>query len=310
MHDNPDSRNVCCIGGMTMDRTLRLEQQGVPGTSNPVVSRPTRGGVARNVAENLARLSVPCSLISVVGDDAAGRQVLQATAEQGVDTGLVQKSLTEPTGSCIRAIEPDGQLFVSFADMEICKLMDRGFIQNRWLQIGNATVVFADTNLPAESVSYLITGCRQHELTLVLDAVSTSKAKGLPLSLHGVDLLFCNINEARAMLGEEIAKDIQDMASALCRRGARSVVVTAAADGICLAHNGDCITLPPEPGPIVDVSGAGDALVAGTVYGRLMDYDMVTCLRIGLKAAGMTVACDEPACPELSTAAVTRGLNL
>lgn len=292
-----------------MDRSLRLLQQGVPGTSNPVTSRTTRGGVARNVAENLARLSVPCSLISVVGDDAAGRQVLQDTAQHGVDTGLVEKSLTKPTGSCIRAIQPDGELFASFADMDICKLMDRSFIQNRWLQISNSTVVFADTNLPAESVSYLITGCREHELALVLDAVSTSKAKSLPLSLHGVDMLFCNADEARAMLGDDIATDIEGMATALCQRGAKSVVVTAGRDGVCLARNGECLALPVVPGLVVDVSGAGDALIAGTVYGRLMEYDIAASLSIGLKAAAMTVACDEPACPDLAPDTVTEGLG-
>jgi pseudouridine kinase len=294
---------------MTMDRTLRLLQPGVAGTSNPVASRPTRGGVARNVAENLARLSVPCTLISAVGDDDAGRQILQDTASQGVDTSLVQKSLSEPTGSCTRAIQPDGGLFVSFADMDICKLMDRAFIENRWLQIANATLVFADTNLPAESLSYLITGCREHELTLVVDAVSTSKAKSLPLSLHGVDMFFCNADEARVMLGDEIAKESQDMANALCQRGARTVVVTAGPDGICIAHNGKCLVLPAPPVPLVDVSGAGDALVAGTLYGRLMDYDPATSLRIGLKAAGMTIASDQTGCPELSVDAITDGLK-
>jgi len=31
---------------------------------------------------------------------------------------------------------------------------------------------------------------------------------------------------------------------------------------------------------------------------------------MGLKAAGMTIACDEPACPDLSVDALTDGLNL
>jgi pseudouridine kinase len=188
--------------------------------------------------------------------------------------------------------------------------MDRGFIQSRWLQIANATLVFAETNLPAESLSYLITGCREHELTLVLDAVSISKAKNLPLRLHGVDMLFCNSDEARVMLGDDIAKDTKDMATALCQRGARSVVVTAGPDGISFSSSGECVALPALPGPIVDVSGAGDALIAGTLYGRLKDYDAVTSLRIGLKAAGMTIACDEPGCPELSVDAVTEDLSL
>jgi pseudouridine kinase len=295
---------------MTMDRTLQLLEPGVPGSSNPVVSRPTRGGVARNVAENLARLSVSSRLISIVGDDEAGRCILQDTARNGVDTGLVQKSLSESTGSCTRVMQPDGELFASFADMEICKLMDRGFIQNRWLQIANATLVFADTNLPAESLSYLITGCREHELTRVLDAVSTSKARRLPLNFNGVDMLFCNADEARAMLGDDIAKDLQGMAGAICQRGARRSVVTSGADGVCFAGDGEVIALPAAPVQVVDISGAGDALIAGTLYGRLMNYDAVTSLRIGLKAAGMSVAGDESSSPDLSVDAVTEGLDL
>jgi pseudouridine kinase len=310
MPDNPDSRIVCCIGGMTLDSTLRLHEPGILGTSNPVQSLATRGGVARNVAENLARLGVSCQLISVVGSDEAGRSILKDTAGEDVDTGLVQKSLSEPTGTCTRVMQPDGELFVSFADMAICNLMDRSFIQNRWLQIGNATLVFADTNLPAESLSYLITGCREHGLKLVLDAVSTSKARNLPLSLHGVDMLFCNTSEARAMLGDDIAKDVEGMAQALCQRGAASTIVTAGADGISFATNEGFIALPAAPTRVVDVSGAGDALVAGTLYGRLEDYDPVTSLRIGLNAAAMTVASEGGTCPELSVEAVTRGLDL
>lgn len=321
MPDKFKERSACCIGGMTMDRTLRLLEPGVVGTSNPVVSRRTRGGVARNVAENLARLSVSCQLVSIVGDDEAGRLVLNVTAQEGVDTGLVQKSLSEPTGSCTRVIQPDGTLFASFADIGISSLMDRDFIHNRWLQISGATLVFAETNLPAETLSYLITGCREDELTLVLDAVSMSKARRLPLNLNGVDMLFCNSDEARAMLGDDIARDadgstdssgpdeLKNMAQALCRRGARSAVVTGGAAGICFASDGECILMPARSAAVSDVSGAGDALIAGTLYGRLMEYDTVTSLTLGLNAAAMTVASEESSAPNLSVDAITAGLD-
>lgn len=309
MPEDPDARSVCCIGGMTADLTLRLLQPGATETSNPVLSRRTCGGVARNVAENLARLSVPCRLISIVGNDEPGRYVLQETSARGVDTGLVQKSLSEPTGSCTMAIQPDGGLFASFAAMDICERMNRDFIHNRWLQIAGSSVVFADTNLPEDSLSYLITGCRESGLTLVLDAVSTSKAKKLPLNLNGVDMLFCNADEGRALLGDSMTADAQEMAQALCRRGAASTVVTDGARGIYFAREDRCMFLAPSPGEVVDTSGAGDALVAGTLYGRLMNYDSPTSLRIGLNAAGMTIGCEDTHHPELSVEAVTRDLR-
>lgn len=305
-----------------MDRTLKLLEPGVPGTSNPVVSRRTRGGVARNVAENLARLSVGCHLVSIVGDDEAGREVLKLTAQEGVDTGLVQKSLSEPTGSCTRVIQPDGSLFASFADIGISRLMDRNFIHNRWLQISGAALVFAETNLPSETLSYLVTGCRENGLTLVLDAVSMSKARRLPLNLNGVDTLFCNGDEARSMLGDDIARDVgamtgaprpdelESMARALCQRGAKNAVVTGGAAGICLASEGESTLLPAPPASVTDVSGAGDALIAGTLYGRLVGYDTVTSLTFGLNAAAMTVASEESSATDLSVEAITAGLGL
>jgi sugar/nucleoside kinase (ribokinase family) len=58
------------------------------------------------------------------------------------------------------------------------------------------------------------------------------------------------------------------------------------------------------------VSGAGDALIAGTLYGRLMEYGTATSLRVGLNAAAMTIACAEPGSPRLSIDGITDGLNL
>lgn len=294
---------------MTLDRTLYLQHPPVSGTSNPVTSRRMRGGVARNVAENLAHLSTSCSLVSIVGNDDAGRSVLRETAREGVETGLVQKSLSQPTGSCTTVIDPDGELAISFADMGICDAMDRGFIQARWLQIRHARLVFADTNLPAESLSYLVTGCRENGLTLVINAVSTYKARRLPLNLNGVDVLVCNRAEARAMLGDDMEKDLEGMATAICQRGAASALITAGPDGICFARDGRCISLPAHAGKIVDVSGAGDALVSGLLYGRLNEYDPVASLKIGLNAAALTLASAATNCPGLSVESVTRGID-
>ena len=131
MSENPANRYVCCIGAMTVLRILTLRVAGNRATSNPVTTRHRHGGVAHNVARYLARLPVNCKLLTMVGDDAEGRALVMATSQQDVDIGLVQKSLSLPTATCTTVLQPDGELFASFADMEICASMDRGFIQNR-----------------------------------------------------------------------------------------------------------------------------------------------------------------------------------
>lgn len=300
---------VCCIGGMSVDRSLRLHEAATAGTSNPVTTSFGRGGVARNVAENLARLSQPAQLIAVVGDDTDGRELLRETAHHGVDTSLVETSLEWQTGTYTAAIEPDGELFAGFADMDICQAMDRAFIQARWLQIVRAAIVFADTNLPGDSLAWLITGCREHGRPLCIDAVSVAKARRLPLNLNGVDMLFGNRDEASAILGDDQRMETAALARALCQRGARSAVVTAGPDGLAFATQDGCIELPSVASEVVDVTGAGDALVAGTLYGRLSGRSVMDSLRIGLNGAALAVATPgrDSSCWSLDR--ITRGVS-
>lgn len=309
MTETTEQAVICCIGGMAVDRRLRLHQTGTAGTSNPVTTEFGRGGVARNVAENLARLSQTVRLIAVVGDDADGRDLVRETAGRGVDTGLVETNLSWPTGTYTAAIEPDGELFAGFADMDICESMDRNFIQARWLQIARASIVFADANLPGDSLTWLITGCREHDLPLVIDAVSVNKAHRLPLNLNGVDLLFCNRDEARAILRNEQPMATAAMAQALCQRGAGSAAVAAGSDGVAFATPDDCIELASVAEDVVDVTGAGDALVAGTLYGRLTGHSASDSLKIGLRGAALVIASSDRNCPAWSESEILRGLD-
>ena len=71
-----DAAEVWCFGGATMDRQLRAVEPLRAGDSNPVLTRSTPGGVARNVAEALARLGCRTGLVSAVGDDGDGRAII------------------------------------------------------------------------------------------------------------------------------------------------------------------------------------------------------------------------------------------
>ena len=56
------------LGAAGLDVVGHLESELKPATSNPARIRRSHGGVARNVAENLARLGQPVRLITVVGE--------------------------------------------------------------------------------------------------------------------------------------------------------------------------------------------------------------------------------------------------
>ncbi len=62
------------------------------------------------------------------------------------------------------------------------------------------------------------------------------------------------------------------------------------------------------PTDVVDVSGAGDALIAVTLLGRLAGHDPVKSCQMGLKAASMTVGSVGRHCPDLSADAIMGGI--
>ena len=79
------SFEVIAIGGANIDIKAKAERALVPASSNPGAVSFALGGVARNVAHNLARLDVAVALISAVGADAFGRDLLARTETAGVD---------------------------------------------------------------------------------------------------------------------------------------------------------------------------------------------------------------------------------
>ena len=80
-----DGRFVLVLGGANMDISGSTTQALVLSDSNPGRIRCAPGGVARNVAENLARLGNTTRLLTAVGDDLYGRSLLDTTRHAGVD---------------------------------------------------------------------------------------------------------------------------------------------------------------------------------------------------------------------------------
>ena len=96
---------VVVVGGANVDVKARSSVRAVARTSNPGSARLSSGGVGRNIAENLARLGTTTHLVSAVGDDPLGDQLVRSTAEAGVGVEHVAR-LDRPTGSyTARAIE-------------------------------------------------------------------------------------------------------------------------------------------------------------------------------------------------------------
>lgn len=296
-------RRILCIGGAVLDRKYHASKALVPGTSNPVEGSRSFGGVARNVAENLARLGVPTGFASIVGDDESGRALTRQLERLGVDTFNVVTSGEHPTAEYVAILGPDNDLVLGIADMGIFDSFGPEQIDGIQPALASASWVFADCNLPDATLAALIASKAENGFRLAIDAVSTPKVMRLSALLAGIDLLFLNNDEGNALLGRTGPHDHlapEETATRLRGRGIAEVVVSMGAAGVALATDKGVARIASVAAQPVDVTGAGDAMIAGTLYRRLAGEDMIAAIRIGTLAASLTIESEASVRPDLS----------
>lgn len=298
------SARVTAVGACHLDRKARSATPFVRGASNPVALQSCPGGVARNVAETLARLGLRAALVSRLGRDAEGEALLAGLAGLPLDLAGLTRSESAPSAFHLIALEPDGEMLVAVADMRVYDEMTPALLQALPGRLWEADALFADCNLPAETLGWL--AARRSESRLfAVNGVSPAKARRLRPQLGACDLLFVNRGEAAALVDSAAAAP-EALAAALVAAGAGEAVVTLGAAGLAVAKGKETLMLPIAEGRVVDITGAGDALAAAYLEARLRGLDLAAAARRALAAARLTVACAESVSPEISSAALDR----
>lgn len=316
---------IVCIGGANIDRKLRLAGALQMGSSNPATQSETPGGVARNVAENLARLGLSTQLISALGDDAAGRGLLAQAAGCGLSTQGCLLATDEPTGSYTAVLDAAGEMLAGFAAMSVAARLTPEFLSRSSAQRSMARLIVADLNLPADSVALLLQEAHANigkptAAPLLIVAVSVPKMAHLPADLRGLHSLILNLAELQALTGLPLtqmtssAAALQQALDAVHARGARHVLLTRGADGLVCSSAGHpahyLAAASLVAADVVDVTGAGDAFAAGVAAGLFHDPTQLrAACQIGLHMAALTLQTTATVHPQISPTLLTEMLT-
>ena len=281
-----------CIGGATLDRAFRLAAPLLLATSNPAAGRTGFGGVARNVAHGLVRLGHEVALVSRVGDDAGGEALLRHLDAAGIGRRGVAAVPGAATAEYVAVLTPGGELALGLAAMAVLDGLTPEALDREAALIAGADWLFADCNLPADTLVALAGRRWGGASRLAVDAVSVAKSARLPAGLAGIDLLFVNRDEAAALLARRGCSETEPraMAAALVSAGAGAAVLTLGAAGAIAAGPEGLDHVPAEPAAVVDVTGAGDALVAATLAGLASGLPLAAAVGRGCAAAARAVA--------------------
>jgi len=303
----PKEKVITCIGGANVDRKAQTKEAIRYHSSNPVTMSESFGGVARNVAENLAALGHEVSFLSIVGNDKEGQAILEDTKGLGIDVQLTEVVPGGRTGTYTALLDLSGEMAVSLANMDIYDQLTPEVVERKWSQVAGSQAIFLDTNAPAETLAYMVRRCAEDGLTLFIDPVSSLKSRKLPQDLTGVTVLLPNLEEAEELTGMKIetSADYSKATEIIRGRGVNSVVITLGEAGIFYSTPEGSGQMVPYPVEIVDVTGAGDALTAGILSGVVQGYPLKEACKYGLAAAAFALATEQSASPDLSLEKIT-----
>ena len=266
----------------------------------------THGGVARNVAENMANLGAEVEFVTMLDDDSLGREARLRLRGAGVKLTHAVSTPDKGMGMWLAVFNEKGDLAGSVSHMPDASPIERLFDEKGEEIIRSCRGVALEIDL-SEKVSE-----RVFELAERFDKPVYAIVANMSVILRRPDFMArtaCVIlneieagrlfgREIRALSPEEMLEAISEAAPAM---GIRSIVVTMGARGAVYldAENGLRGVCPAVPCRVVDTTGAGDAFFSAVVEslarGMRLD-DAVTC---GARLASMTVSTSESTCPHV-----------
>jgi 1-phosphofructokinase len=264
-----------------IDRTVTIENFTVGEVNRVVEYRSDPAGKGVNVASALADFGYRLAVTGFLGRENAGSfEALFAKKHIGdrfvriAGQTRVGIKITDPVQNETTDINFPG---ASPTPSDIEKLGEQlAGIDAAWFVLAGSLPPGVDPGIYGD----LTTALKGRGRKVALDTSGESLEK----SLHaGPDLIKPNNHELEALLGISLDSDdsVIDAARRLVDRGIELVVVSMGAKGACYVTKDEAVIARSPRVEVRSTVGAGDAMVAGTVAGRLRQLSLSDCARMG-----------------------------
>ncbi len=252
------------------------------------------GGVALNIATTMRAFGLHPALLSIVGEDAAGNDLVHNCQSLGLDTSYLYRSSDLPTDRYM-AVEGANGLIAAIADahsLEAAGSKILGPLVDG--RLGSASdpfsgVIALDGNLTTLLLSEVSVSPLFTKADLRIAPASPGKAERLlPLMSHPGATFYVNLEEA-CLLCQTKFPDATHAASGLVERGVHRALVTDGGNSAAEATATRELTLTPPPVLVTRVTGAGDTFMAAHIAAEMNGASPESALQAALDAAAAHV---------------------
>lgn len=290
---------ISIIGGANMDMSATLNGAFIAADSNPGHIEVGYGGVARNIAHNLALLGARTQLLTIFGGDLFGGLMHDYCKQQGIDVHLSERESSQRSGIYLCLHNQAGEMITAVADTEAIRLITPEWLAKRIGEINMSEFIVADTNVTEDSIRWLMENVTA---PLFIDGVSSTKAHRVVNALRKCKLPYLHtlkLNLKEALAVTETAT-YSEAAQQLLDLGVAHVYITLGSEGVYCRNAAEEWLFPILPGEIVNTTGAGDAFLAGVVFAYAKGISFPQTAQYGLMAARTSLMSPKAVNPDIA----------
>ncbi|WGH77974.1 PfkB family carbohydrate kinase [Jannaschia ovalis] len=282
--------DILCIGSVLWDIIGRSDVHMERGSDVGGHIRRHPGGVALNIAMAARAYGMTPALLSCVGRDAEGDELVAALSRLGLITDTLYRSEDLPT-DVYMAVEGANGLIAAIADAHSLERVGDKILRPLDA-LGFDGPIALDGNLTEDLLARIAADPRFAQADLRLAPASPGKADRLmPFLGHGSATLYVNLEEAGLLLHAP-QPNAPAAAEALRARGLHRALVTDGPRMAACVHPGGLVARRPRAVMVTRVTGAGDTFMAAHIAAEVQGADPETALERALEAAAIYVSSD------------------
>lgn len=293
---------IVVIGAVFVDIKGYPEDTFIPTGRNKGRVEQIHGGVARNVAEDVANCELRPALVSLVDDTSAGEDVLRKLRNHKVNTDYI-RATKDGMGTWLAVFDNDGDVAASISKrpnlLPIADILDE---QGDEI-ISACDSIIIEIDVDKEIIKRTFKLAQKYNKRVYAVVANMSIAMERRDFLQNVECFVCNRQEAGLLFfdnySEKTPEEMVELISEKAKAAKiKSMIVTMGGDGAVYANmDGEKGFCPARKVDVKDTTGAGDSFCAGAVIGLTYGKDMRQACEIGSMLAASVIVTTESVCP-------------
>ena len=293
---------IAVIGDVFIDIKGFSTSTYIPYGRNLGTIQQIHGGVARNVAEDIANVELEPVFVGTVDDDAMGEAVMQKLNRHKVDTRYMKK-VKNGLGTGLAVFDHNGDVVASVSKRPEHEAMVQILEESGDEIFANADSIAIEIDMDQEVTKKTFALAEKYNKKVYALVSNMSVAIERRDLIRKTECFVCNQQEAGILFSENYDEITPEELYQILPERIRSakiskMVVTMGDKGAVYAtldgENGICPALKVD---VVDTTGAGDAFFSGVCLGLTYGKTLQEACVIGTRLASTVICTSENICP-------------